>query len=822
MATIIEALLKATDLLDAGRLDEAETICRRILAVAPETADARQLLGIRLARGGGRNASAGFLRQAAALAPERPDILRNLALVVGDRTTALKALRAARRLAPDDADTARDLVQALTAHADEAFDGGRPTEASALYGEALHLEPRSVLLHFNRAAADRDAGRAAEAAEGFAAAARLDPTLAPAHLEHGLAVQRLGLDAGTSFRRSLALDPANGRATHALAVASKERTRLEARAITLAPSLAEAHFGWALQNQREGRNRAAVAGYRRVLALEPTSSEALINLCDARAAMSDFTGASRAGERAALVAPDVADAFLALGNVLQTCRQNAGAAAFYRRALAENPARADVRGNLGLVLSRLGRTVAAADQLRAAVALRPESRAHLGNLGAVFRDLGRIKDSLASYRRALIIDPSRADAHSSMIFAMDFDPDLTTADLQAERRRYNERHVVPLRAARRPLVVDRSPERRLRVGHVTADFCANSAAFAFGPVLRLMDRRRFEVVCYSEVVVEDEMTRSFRANADRWRSTRGLSDDELADLIRADRIDILVDMSTHTAGNRLPVFARRPAPVQVSAWTYPHGVGVETIDWILTDPVTIPLHERPLLMEGAWDLPCVLVYEAPANTPAVAPPPALAAGTVTFGSFNRLAKVTPPVLDLWCRVLRACPTTTLLLKDAALTETRVVEEFRARMTERGVDPRRLRVMGATPHFEHLAAYAHVDIALDPFPLNGGITTTEALWMGVPVVAMSGNKPPSRVSAAILGSLGLSDWIGLDPDEYVSKAVAKASDIARLARLRSELRPRFAAAPVGDAALYTREVETAYRSMWRRWCERATD
>lgn len=798
MASVAEALSIALDHHGAGRMAEAETLYRRILAAVPEEANARHLLGVLCGQTGRPGPAERLIRDAVVLAPAMADHHRNLAALLdatGRRAEALPALRAAHRLKPARGETADRLAGALLAEADATLDRGDPAAAARLYREVLPLRPASAELRFNLAIADRDSGRHAAAARGFAAAACLLPGLAAAHLEQALAEDRLGRcgEAVRAFRRALALLPEQAAAQAALA----------------------------LLHQRAGRPAEAAAGYRRALALDPAMPQAVVNLGTACIDLARADEALRLGQRAVALEPAGADSHLALGNALQARRMFAAAQAAYRAALARRPDFQEAYGNLGMARLRAGRPADALHSLHAAIALRPEERTQYANLGLTLKDVGRVGDALTAYRRALAVDPGWTEAHSDLIFAMDFDTTATTADLQAERRRFNERHGVPRRAARKPLRNLPDPERRLRVGHVTADFRTNSAAFCFGPVLRLLDRDRFDVVCYSGVTVEDGLTRDFRAMATLWRDTVGLDDAALADLIRGDGIDILVDMSGHSSGNRLSVFAHRPAPVQLSAWTHPHGIGLETMDYVFSDPVTIPAAERPLFMEEVWDLPCCTGFEAPPYAPPVAPPPASAAGRVTFGCLNRLSKVTPPVMELWARLLRHRPETSLLLKDKALNDPAECGRLHGRFAALGVDPARLVLLGGSGHAEHLAVYGRVDIALDPFPLTGGITTMESLWMGVPVVTLRDRRPSGRVSAAITTSLGLGDWVAEDEDQYVAIAAAGAADPAALAGLRAGLRARFAASPVGNFALYTRAVEDAYRAMWRRWCASAT-
>lgn len=827
MATLSQALSIALDHYEAGRFAETATLCRRILTQAAQEAGVRHLLAVVLAQLGRTDEAVRLFRTALALVPAAGDYYRNFAGLLEaarDPATAVKARRALARLTPGDAAAALALLKAVAAQADAALDRGDATAAIPLYREARQLRPEAFELSFNLAIAERDAGRLDAAAADFAVAARLRPDFERAYLELGLIEKRLGRTerARRVLRRALALAPASADALYVLgesrdaAAPMAQALRLFRWTCRVRPDHEGGQAMAAIMLQSAGRGADAVARYRIAIALQPAMPEALINLCIALTRRGGLAEAGRLGERAVRLNPESGAALLALGGAFQASRALTGAEGLFRMAASRQPELAEAHVNLGVALSSSGRPAEAEPHLRRAIALRPDQREQYANLGMVFTVTGRVAAGLAAYRRALAVDPLWSETHSDMIFAMDVLPDVTTADLQAARRVFNEKHGVPRRSLRKPFNLNKDPERRLRIGFVTADFRMNSAAFAFGPILEELDRRAFDVVCYSGVVVEDELTRRFRATATAWRSTVGVDDETLADQIRADRIDILMDLSGHSSGNRLSLFACRPAPVQISAWTHAHGIGLETMDYIFSDPVIIPQSERALFQETVWDLPLCIPFRTPAEAPPVAPPPSMRAQRITFGCFNRLSKVTAPVVALWARVLHACPDADLLLKDKALNDLTEQRRMTARFSEHGIAADRLRFMGGSGRNEHLAAKSLIDIALDPFPLNGGITTMESLWMGAPVVALLGVAPPSRVSAAIMISLGLSDWVAETPDAYVAIAAAKAADRAALADLRAGMRDRFLTSSAGDIVLYTRAVERAYREMWRRW------
>lgn len=634
---------------------------------------------------------------------------------------------------------------------------GRFFEADRLLEQALVLEPRSAPAWSNRGIALNALKRYDDALACFDAALAIKPDFADAHSNRGnalMAMERFA-EAAASYDKAIAIDP-----KHADAFANR---------------------GHALKELR--RFDDSVTSCDKAIALKPGSADAHSNRGFAMIELKRFDEALASFGQALSLNPRLPEAWLGRGNVFLDAKALPEAFEAYNKALA----------------------------------LRPDYFKALLQLAQCHGKQGNLAQELAFYDKALAIRPDFPEAISNRIFCLDFVPDIGFAEHQAARKAWWDQVGAKIAGAAR-LAHRNSLDagRRIVLGYVSSDFNRHSAATAFKPVLAHHDKSRFAVICYACSMVEDEVTREFHALADTWRAAAQLPDEELAAQIQADHVDILIDLSGHSAGNRLGVFARRPAPVQVTAWGHATGTGLTAIDYLFSDPVAIPAAARPLFAEAVYDLPCLITMERPPYDIRPHDPPALSRGTVTFGSFNRIGKVSADALAAWARILHAVPGSRILMKDTMLDDAALRASLTEKLIGHGIAVERIAFRGRTSREEHLAALKDVDIALDPFPQNGGITTWEALHMGVPVVAKLGNSLPSRLSGAILSAIGLNDWVADSVDGYVAIAAKYAAMPEFLRDLRHELPARIAASAAGNSAAYTRAVEAAYRTMWETY------
>ncbi|UEM19357.1 tetratricopeptide repeat protein [Skermanella mucosa] len=642
-------------------------------------------------------------------------------------------------------------------------------------------------------------------------------------LEDALALHRAGRldEAEAAYRSLLAVHPGHadllrffGLLRHQQGRADEAIDLLE-RAVVLCPDSADGRRTLALLLDKRGDRDGALSHYRAAAGLAPHDAGVLNDFGCALMEAGHLHDAAGVLEGAAMVAPEHGHALANLATVLNRLGRTGEALAFAERAAAVRPDHAATYTTLSIALASAGLVGRAVDAARRAAAIEPADASALVQLGNVLIDAGDPDAAVHAYDRALERQPDHRGATENRLYALHLSPTVGDRDLAAQLRIWGA-GMSSLSEPRPDR--GRDPDRRLRIGYVSADFGRHPVGWFLSPVLPNHDRATVEVHAYSGRVVEDEVTDHLRRHCDSWFSTLGMDDAALAGRIRADGIDLLVDLSGHTAHNHLGVFARTPAPV-LATWGGLIGTsGLPAMDWLIGDPRQCPAGAEELHTERIVRLPGGYVpYGPPAYAPAVAPLPALGSGHVTFGCFNRLAKVRDGVIALWAGVLDAVPGSRLFLNTRELRCPDLRRTVAARFAQAGIDADRLELGQGGGHADMLAAYAGVDIALDPFPYSGGLTTLEALWMGVPVVTLPGRRFCSRHSLSHVTVLGHPEWAAADADGYVRIAAALSRDREALARLRAGLRNRMADSPLCDGAGFTRGLEAAYRMMWRRHC-----
>jgi len=578
---------------------------------------------------------------------------------------------------------------------------------------------------------------------------------------------------------------------------------------------ADQAFALALEHHRAGRLAEAERGYRGILQREPRHADSLHLLGVIALQSGDFTSALSLVQRAVALRPDAAVCRNNLGQIFDRLGRYDEAARCHAAAIELDPGYAEAYNNLGYLLARQDRLTDAEALYRKAIELDPGYAEPHTNRGNLLKDRGELDAAIDCYRRAIELRPDLSALHSNLLLTLHYHPDYSSAELMREHRSWAERHVAPLVAARRPHENVPEPDRRLRVGYVSPDFREHPVARFVLPLFRERDRRHVDIVAYSDVTTPDAVTRLVRDHVDRWRDVTTLGDEKLAEVVRADGVDILVDLAAHSGQNRLLTFARKPAPVQVTYLAYCSTTGVDAIDYRLTDRFLDPPEEPGDYTETSIHLPhCYWCYSAPPLPDPRCPATEHRTGPPTFGCLNNFAKVTDVTLDLWARLLQRAPEARLLVY--ARTEAHR-DRVRRALHEAGVDEARAAFVGLQPLADYLETYRLIDVALDPHPYGGGTTTCDALWMGVPVVTLAGRTAVSRAGATLLSNVGLERLVARTPEQYVELAAALIRDAAGLAALRRELRQRIESSPAMNARQFARDVEAAFRTAWRAWC-----
>ncbi|MBF0380223.1 MAG: tetratricopeptide repeat protein [Magnetococcales bacterium] len=668
-------------------------------------------------------------------------------------------------------------------------------------------------------------GRDDLAVKQFHKAIDIDSNKALFYYNLGTSLYRLGQfdDAIKAQKQAINIDSDYIEAYSSLGAALLELEKFDEaikylqKAITINTNCADCYYNIALALKQQDKFTEALLCYEKAIAINPGFADAYYNMGIMFHEQKMLDRAAFCYNKTIAANPNYVNAYVNLANIQQEEGSYDEAIANYHKAISLNPDYSEVYNNLGCILKNQKKYDEAIEFFNKAITINPDYIFAHGNLGFALQEQGKIDQAILSYKNVLSINPDIVDIHSQLIGCIDLSASVNSNIPHTERKRWFKQFVEPIQTLSVFFKNKVDPKRIIRIGYVGADFYNHSAAYIFGCMLLNFDKSKFEVFCYAGHSTQDELTEQFKQNVTKWLYTSHLDDATLADTIREDCIDILVDLSGHTPGNRLLTFARKPAPIQISAWGYPFGTSMATMDYLFADPFFIPTSQRNKYVEQIIDLPCV-IHMNPSTPPVmVTDPPACKNGYVTFGAFNRLEKYNDEVYNLWAEILHCIPNAKLMLKTVKLDSLQLTLEVKESFQKLGIPNNRLLLMGKTTRSEHLKAHAKIDIMLDPFPHNSGMTTLESLYMGVPVLTCE-TKIRGPISSTILNILEIDEFRTQNDREYVEKAVNFAKDIQYLKSLRYQLRNRFENSVLGDSKLYTEEVETIYRQLWKKWCE----
>jgi protein O-GlcNAc transferase len=626
------------------------------------------------------------------------------------------------------------------------------------------------------------------------------------------------------YRQVLAEQPKHVEALHLLGVLAGQCARFDIaidfirRAIALQPIFPDAyyHLGLALSNSRQ-REQAIIA-WRKAIDQQPDLGLAHVNLGTALKGLGQLDEAIAAYRRAITYMPDYPEAYYNLGIALHDARRFDEAASAYRQAVALRPQYVEALSNLGNALAHMEQYDEAISNFESAISLQSDHTESHFHLARSLKATGQLNAAIAAFRRAVELRPSSHQAHSNIVFSVLYQFGIDREAIAHEHRIWNKQHAEPLKTSISTHPNNRDPNRRLRVGYVSADFFGHASALFLVPLLQHHDRQEVELFCYAQVPRADDITRRMQGYVPKWRSTVDLSDEQVATQVREDQIDILVDLKLHTAQHRLLVFARKPAPVQVTWLGYPGSTGLSTIDYRLSDPyIDPPGMDEGIYSEQTIRLPdCYWCYDpfGDRDMP-VTTLPSLKNGFVTFTCLNTFCKINDAVLRLWAAILRKSPSSRLIL----LAPEGCAGRRTANLLEKeGIFRERIEFVSRQQRRQYLETYSRADIALDTFPYNGHTTSLDSFWMGVPVVTLAGQTSVGRAGVSLLMNLNLPELIAETPEQYVQIAADLGSDLRRLEHLRSTLRERMKVSPLMDAPRFARNIEFAYRRVWNTWCK----
>jgi predicted O-linked N-acetylglucosamine transferase (SPINDLY family) len=729
----------------------------------------------------------------------------------GHITASLLPMQKATELLPDDAEAHRNLGVTL-------MNRGRLVEAVASYRHALTLNPDTIDVHHYLGLTLMTLGHLVEAAVCYQRVLALNPDYVDAHYNLGRVFQEQGQlsEAEACYRHVLVTHPELSDVHSNLAFVLSWQGRLDEaessyqRALTLNPHDIKAYSNLGLMLQTQGRFIEARDCYQCVLEINPQFAEIHNNLGIIFHELGLAEQAKASYQRALDIHPHFSEAYNNLGLTLQGQGYLAKAEAAYRNALAHNHNYSEAHNNLGIVFQQRGQLIEALASYQRALAIKPNDAQIHNNLGAVYKDLGRTPQAEASFRRALVIKPDYLEARSNLLLSMNYHSTHSPADCLAEALQYGVSVKNKVESPFSSWLCVEQPER-LRVGIVSGNLLNDEIGLFLANLLPKLDSSCIELIAYPSYAKTDAITEQLHAYFAEWKPLIGLNDESAARLIYSDGIHILFDLSGHSNYNRLPVFAWKPAPIQVSWLGFLATSGLAEMDYVLGDSYATPPADENNFSENLWQLPELYrCFSAPEIDLAVNPLPALTTNGITFGSFNPLSFMNDTVVACWARILHAVPHSRLLLKTPEFNEAAACSTTHQRFAEQGILPERLLLEDNT---ELLAAYHRVDIALNTFPYCDASASVNALWMGVPVITHSGDRFVTRLSASMMVNADLADWIAVNEDDYVAKTVHFTENIEKLAVLRTQLRQQVLASPLFDAVSFARNFEAALWSMY---------
>lgn len=797
---------------------EAQSFALTLTHDYPKHGIAWKILGVLYLQASQLEAAEQALKQAAELLPKDAEAQYNYANSLYD----LRKLQAAQSHYQKAIKLAPQFVQALFNLADVQKELKQWALAEANYRKAFQLAPQHVHMHFHFGVVLQEQGKHKEAIKHYEKALTADADNASIHLNLGAAYKALNelTLAEQHYLTAIRCNPAHVGAHNNLGIVLKALERNEEaeqaylQAIALDDSYLAAYKNLGLLYKETGQVQAAENCYIKALSLEPPTAETLNNMGVVMMNQGRYAEAEEAIRKALALAPKLGDAWNNLGLILQAKMASVDAEQAFETALKYQPNDVKTLTNFSVTLKILGKLTQAEACLKKAISKDPNYADAYLNIGNVYLDQGMIAQAIEATQQVLRLAPQHVGAHDNLMFAMTYSQAYSTQQKLDVAHAYGQLVADKVHTPYTEWQTDVGA-KRLRIGIVSGDLRQHPVAYFLKALVEHVDANQFELYAYSTDGREDTTTATLKPYFAQWRSLAGHHDQAAAEIIHADGVHILLDLSGHTGGNKLPIFAWKPAPIQAGWLGYWATTGVEAIDYVIADPVGVPPAHQMQFTETVAYLPETrLCFTPPDNAPEVAPLPVLSNGHITFGCYQNMTKVSDEVLRTWAAVMQALPTATLRWQSKSFADVSVIRALQARLTTCGIAPDRVTLIGKVQRDAYLAGYAEVDMVLDSFPFTGGTTTCEALWMGVPTLTMAGDTLIARQGASLMTAADLADWVVDTPEQYIEQAVLFAQDTAALADLRANLRAQVYISALMDGARFARNMEALWHTMWQ--------
>ncbi|MBA4368670.1 MAG: hypothetical protein C0403_13650 [Desulfobacterium sp.] len=717
-------------------------------------------------------------------------------------------------------EVARDLETALAYHNQGALE-----EAQKIYRQILQQDPEhSDALHLSGIIAYQ-IGKNSIAIRLITRAIRNQPENPYYHTNLGSVFQSDGQydKAAACYHKAIHLKPDYAAAYFNMGnVKSAENHYKEAigwyqEALRIVPDDPDGCYNMANSYKKLGMFDQSILWYEAAIQIRPDHAESFNNMGNAYATLNKWENAMECYQKALVIFPDYPEALYNLAHGCQFRGKIKEAVFLYQKTLAINPEYAEVYNNIGNIFKDLGMISDAVTCYRKVLSLKPDFLEAINNMGNCFLNMGQHDEAVKYYRTALAIEPDSSTACSNLLYSLNFQEGLDENQVFKEHWTWGMQQTKTVKPLELPKPVICSPDRCLRIGYVSPDFRDHSVACFIEPLIMGHDRSFFQVVCYSDASVTDLVTERLKSRAGQWWDICGLSDIAAAERIRQDRIDILVDLAGHTANNRLGVFARKPSPIQLSYLGYPNTTGLPAIQYRITDSWADPpgmtdhLYTENLIRLSSG----FLCYQPKVEISINSKVQTSSNGTLTFGSFNQRAKITPHVISVWARILSQVPHAEMILKSKAYQDDKVQKQIIDDFSRHGIAPERIKFLShQASDTDHLNSYQNIDISLDPFPYNGTTTTCDALWMGVPVITLAGKTHVSRVGVSLLSSINRKELIADSEDEYIRKSIVLGKNPEQIQEYRNSLRPAMLGSSLMDRKKFCATFEKALKEIWK--------